>query len=451
MSLPVFSYGLTVSPENAKQDKMEIGIEDGVFFGDAVEAERFLHLLGSPPEDQRDGPDLGPHGFFFGRPDVRPSFLTQAIRRNKLTVGSQEFPAPLLSGNLELRRFQENAWRMKVQTSLNPTRFLRHQKLPPIIHPFRAPPSFEVSLFKRTISQRDEEEFPLCGGDNWILGSHLQHVASDAAWPGQVRKFIRASTEAVVSDLNRAAGMVDTSQLVGPWKYNLHQVETYWEFASLTPLGTVLALEPMLRTFSRRPVRTRDYPCTVTVEEMENSRCLRLQTRAGEILKIYAKTNHRIRFEVFHHLSGDRGFRIPGDRHTFGNIQGVFPLLQSLASIAAQRVNEVLRHFRRNAGTPEHQFAALDLMLKVQEACGSIEAAHGLLDILVNNNSIIVEKGNAITCVFGNALRCLLRKGVFQNSHGRYSVTPPYREALSSMRQGGLGFLLASRRRLRTA
>ena len=52
--------------------------------------------------------------------------------------------------------------------------------------------------------------------------------------------------------------------------------------------------------FRRAASNEPDYACIP--ESTENSRWLRLESRTGETLKIYAKTNKRVRFELVHEL-----------------------------------------------------------------------------------------------------------------------------------------------------
>ena len=458
MLIPTFSYAQTVTPESAKHDKVEIKIEDGAFLGDAEQAEEFLRSLGTPPMDQRDSADLGRFGqLFSGQQGHDSQFYNQPIRSVAFSAGGRRFSPPLVGGHLEIFPSQthENVWHLKILASLNPTRFLRHQRLPYLLRPFslNLPPSLELNLYERTVGSSYDEEFPLCTndqhkGDNWLPNSpSWQYYASKRSWPTQLRSCLTVCSNALLSDVIRAADTIPAAHLVGPWTYNVRQVETYWEFASLTPLGMVRALEPMLRIFSRRLVERTPYRCKVTHEEIGNSLCLKVETRTGEILKIYAKTNNRIRFEIVHKLNG--GFRAPGGRHTFQTINSVFPLLDSLSGIAAQRVNQVLRHFKQNAASPTHHFTTFALVGEIQAACDNLNLATDLIEILVNNGSVVVEKGNAITSLFGNALRQLIRRRVLQNSNSRCSITPPYRRALAQMRRGGAGFLVASRKRIR--
>jgi len=459
MLLPHFSFNQTVSAETAKQDKLEIKIEDGIFSGDADDAAQFLRFLGAPPMNQRENPDIHPFGAYFsgqqGHPDTR--FYDQPIRSLAFVSGGRRFPPPLVAGHLEIfpSSSEENQWHVKVLATLNPTRFLRHQRLPLLLRPFSQvpPPPLAIKRFERTIDSTYNGEFPLCRddkhrGDNWIPDSYSwQYYASETSWPTQLQSCLTTWTSELLADLNRAAGLVQFTQLTGPWTYNVRRVEHYWEFSTLTPLATVRSLLPMLRSFSRRAVDAKARRCAITSEAIDNSLCLRVPTRNAETLKIYAKTNNRIRFEVSHDLIG--GFRPPGGRHTFHNLASIYPLLDALADVAARRVNEVLRHFRRNAYAPTHHFTPFVLLGEIQTACHDLNLASDLLDILVNNGCIIVEKGNAITSLFGPALQRLQRRRVLLNSNGRYSVTPPYRSALAQMRRGGLGFLFGSKRRLR--
>jgi len=230
---------------------------------------------------------------------------------------------------------------------------------------------------------------------------------------------------------------------------NLTFVETYWEFYSDEPVGAVLAMQPLLESFSRRLVRAHDYTCTVEFEENRpSSRCLKLETRIGETLKIYAKTNRRIRFEISHQLQGNRGFRVPRGGHTFPSIEGVLPLLQHFATVAAQRINQVFAHFGRNASIPDSQHTVLSFICDVQAACKEPFTAHQILLLLVQDGSLVCGK-IPLEEAFPNALRRLRYEGILQKANGRYSVTPPYTLALESMRNSGLGFLLGPTSRVR--
>jgi hypothetical protein len=264
-----------------------------MLLGDAEDAARFLHVLGPPPADQRDSTDISPFGEYFGRQQGHNSrFDNQSIRSVAFVSGGKRFPPPLPSGHLELfsSHDHENAWHLNISASLNPTRFLRHQRLPWLLRPFsqEPPPNLAANLFERSIGTSYEGEFALCRndqhkGDNWIPNSHSwQYYASEASWPTQLRNCLTICSNALLSDVQRAIEVADTAapiQLIGHWKYNVRYVETYWEFTSLTPLGVVRGLEPMLKLFSNYVLQKTKYPCAVTREEIDNSWCLRQRPR----------------------------------------------------------------------------------------------------------------------------------------------------------------------------
>ena len=456
MPIPPFSFEEAVSPEGAKHDKIEIGIEGGWIQGDAEDAWAFLNYLGSPPRHERNTPGIAPYGLFFSRlRSDDPPFRSQTIRGSSFRAGGQRYSRPLFGGWLEVEHWQEEAWRIYVRLSLNPTRFVRHQLMPSRLILFQSPPEFphfEPNLFQREIGGEHGGEFALVECDNWIPNSRTwQQFTSEAFWPHHLRACLTILPNALLGELRRAVDVTaPATHLEGQWTFNLRSVETYWEFLSPDPLGTVLRLHPMLQAFSARAVTVSDYPCTVELEpSQENSRCLRLETRTGETLKIYAKTNRRIRFEVSHQLCGERGFRVPRGGHTFPAIEGISPLLSHLAGIAAERVNAVLRHFRLHASAPDEQHTVLKFIADVQAACRDPEKAFQLLQILTSNGSIVVGHGIPLGTVFRDELRRLVRREILVTSNQRYSVAPSYRQALNNMRESGIGFLLGTRIRRR--
>ncbi len=456
MPIPPFSFEATVSPEGAKHDKIEIGIEDGLIRGDEEDVWIFLNYLGSPPRHERNTPGLAPYGLFFSRLRRRdPPFGRQTIRESELRTGRQGYPRPLFGGWLEVDHVHSDIWRIYARLSLNPTRFARHQPMPSRLSLFQSPlafPHFEANLFQREVGGELGGEFALVECDNWIPNIRTwQRFTSEPFWPHHLRNCLTRLPNALIGELRRVVDVTaPATRLEGHWTFNLRSVETYWEFLSNDPLGTVLRLHPMLEAFSARTVTASDYRCSVTLEDgPENSRCLKLETRTGETLKIYAKTNRRIRFEISHQLCGDRGFRVPRGGHTFSAIEGAFPLLSHLAGIAAERVNAVLRHFRLHATAPDECHTVLKFIADVQAACGDPEKAFQLLQILTSNGSIVVGHGIPVGTVFRDELRRLVRREILMTSNQRYAVAPAYRQALNNMRESGIGFLLGTRIRRR--
>lgn len=448
--LPAFGFEQAVSPEAARQDKIEINVGLGSIAGTdheqtAQTVRSFLYFLGSPPQDHAGAEQ---YGHIFNRlQEVRGRFRNQPIRRRCTTT--QPHSPPLFGGHLGIRNpnNQEPFWSFDVLLSLNPTRFLRHQEISrPSRQLLLEHPPFQYSFYQREIPLRHDDEFALIEDDNWIPDERMwQLFAGNRFWNRHLERHICGSVSEVLSEITRTAGQTGVN-IEPPLRnrFSLWSVENYWEFYSEDPLGTVLSLEPLLGTFAASHVDSRDYGITAAVSE-HNSRCLRLQLPRGGTLRIYAKTNRRIRFEV-QQLLGE--LRLEGG-HTTPTIEGLLPILSRTAEAAAGHVNAVMRHFRLNASVPGEQRTVFAFLMEFQAACRNPDTAHQLLQILVANGSLVVGPGIALGQVFGDELRRLKRAGILRVSHRRYSVTAPYTQALQNMRERGIGFLLGVRIRRR--
>ncbi len=448
MPLPPFSFEATVSAETARQDKMEILAEHGTSFDDAGELALFLHYLGAPPARSDDESEA--FGRIFCRPRRQhPPFADQLIRRRTLSR-QPSVSAPLFSGLLRVIG-NSPPWRIKTLLSLNPTRFSRHQAR---LYPTRqmqvaGTPSMPL-LFRIDAPLEHEGEFALIESDNWIPDSlRWERFTRPSLWTRNLRDYVSGVLEEITSDIQRAADQVGVSigRTISNW-LNVLSVETYWEFAVNDPTGAVRSLEPMLATYGASQVNSADYPVQ-SAESVENSRRISLRTRVGEILKIYAKTNRRIRFEVTHCLGGNGPFRLPAGGHTFSNAETLMGVFDQLATCAASRVNSVLHHFRCRASAPEAHKPVLWLVADVLAACDTPQAAREILQVLVNNGSIAVGSRTALGIVHRANLARLVRSGVLANSNRRYAVTAAYRRALEQIQSSEVGFLLGVRRRRR--
>ena len=428
---------------------MEVMVHVGSISDDPGDIQNFLHYLGSPPSDPRFDPAA--FGRIFTRQrNGRPPFLDQLIRQR--VTGNQPLPPPLFSGLLEIRnpRPPSSTWTLNALLSLNPTRFVRHQQFPrPISRLLLERPRFEHVLYEAEPSLNVDGEFALIDSDNWVPDNrHWSLFALPRFWQRHLQAYLTGAVAEVRDDLRRATEHANVRiERSAESPFSVLSVETYWEFYSDDPIGTVLALHPMLESFAASSVDARDFTLSVEIDGHENSRRLRLTTRVGETLKIYAKTNRRVRFEITHLLSGRRPFRLDTGGHTFATIEGVLPLVGRLASISAERVNEVLRHFRLQSSAPDGQHTVLKLIGDVQSAVQDPEKAFALLQILTSNDSLVVGPGIPLGGIFRAELARLVRQGILRSSNRRYSVTPPYRQALTNMQQTGVGFLLGCRNR----
>ena len=455
--LPEISFENRVSSAMARQDKIEILISLGRLIGndsddDIWSVRAFLDHLGVPPRGCSNAHD---YGQIFNRPqETRGEFEDQPIRtrsirtaRNRCSGENDEFlPPPLFGGKLIIHRPHrlESYWTFELLLSLNPTRFIRHQRLPRTAQlQANQSQSFQYTFSRREVSREQMDEFPLITGDNWISDDRIrQFFSGPRFWQDHLRTYIFGSIQRVLSDIDRAANRAEIDlEPIQRNQFNLRLVETYWEFYSDNPSGTVNSFRQLLDSFSTAPPQA----TTRSISLEENSTVFLVPLPRAAQLRIYAKTNRRIRFEVIQRFSR---LRLAGG-HTRPTIEGILSMLDHSASLAADHINDVLTHFQRHASIPTEQRTVLGFLMDFQLACGDPTRAFELLQILVANRSLVVGRGLALGHLFERELQNLESAHVLSESNGRYSVIPPYVQAFMDLHESEAGFLLGPRHRRR--
>jgi hypothetical protein len=235
-------------------------------------------------------------------------------------------------------------------------------------------------------------------------------------------------------------------------RFNLKEVETYFDF--VVPTGTsierVRSFESLLQGFGDLDKTAKDYPVHGW---NKNSRVLTVTVGSGVKLRIYAKTNKRVRFEVIHDLRRAR-FAIPGAtgrmrmRHTASTLARVYGMLDRLRADAADIVNRIIRHMRDQAALPATPKTAVDLLFNITKTLGNAEDARTVLSILLHKGSITSQPQ------LQSALQKLRRAGILrtqkQNRRREHIVTEQYQYPLKMLTRHGAFPDLTVRHRTRT-
>jgi len=224
---------------------------------------------------------------------------------------------------------------------------------------------------------------------------------------------------------------VTVEQVPGACRFNLQEVETYWEFRADSPLQQISDLKAALQNFNELDVATRHYKDA----ELGNGVCITVPIRAGVDLKVYAKTNRRIRFEVVHDLKEcSTPAHILGssrDPHTFSSLSGVYRKLGLLRQDAAEIMSTVFQHMRQQNTLPTTPKRALHLLYDILQAVADPEIARVLIWTLVSNQRVVSMPP------LTPYLKELKRRGILEiqprNQTRAYVVTPAYRFALEAL------------------
>src|SRR5690606_28503415 len=121
-------------------------------------------------------------------------------------------------------------------------------------------------------------------------------------------------------------------------------VETYWEFLADNPVSLVHDLAPYLNLLGAE-YSDRRYPAGYRETRRDrNSPSVKVLLRPGVFLRLYAKTNRRVRFEITHDFRKER-LRLASDVQVERRSSDPSRLrhwINACADDAAERLNDTL-------------------------------------------------------------------------------------------------------------
>lgn len=354
-------------------------------------------------------------GWIFNAPrDSGQPWSDQQVREDFLPSLPDGAP-PLFTGRLVSKKgFGE--YRLSADLWINPTRYAQSICARAAVN---APldNGSRIRKFPKPIVFSGETSFDL--QDNWIpvapgYGGEAEPVTAS----GRLCEYLANIDSALEEQFLRAATEAGVPFVRYP-HYNLTEAELYWEFACPEPLASLEAMRPALRSYSRN-VQLREYPNSnifaSTEEIVANCPCWSFPSSTSGILKVYAKTNRRIRIEVSFRVRDVQGVRMQN-----GGRGELVAQINLLRAQAAMRVNEFFSHMCRayptgplpqTAGDPLRHF--LDFVATVRRALqdsplqgmSAERLSYDILSLLRQHGSIRTPRGSP----YAEAIRRLRRK-----------------------------------------
>jgi hypothetical protein len=369
-------------------------------------------------------------GLLFNRPGG-------GIRATNLVIASggrgrgRRPGAPLFGGVLEVGYPRGGGIiTLTLNAYINPTRFAAHQ---PARHlagvPIAEWDQGHPRLYAREPTLAVGGEVSLDGGDNILLTPASRLFDRPEAWSRQLARYWQGLLETIDDAIHAAAGPGDATVETFRPSLNLRQAETYWEFRSTDPTVLVAQLEPYLwQLGAGAETRSFDYPHGDVAAEIDgNSRSVRVQLRPGVLLKVYAKTSKRVRFEISHKLRNVRG----GWRHTSSNISDLASWLEGLASDAAEHMNGALEHLELCSAVTSTQHSPSRLVRQVVTCAEGEVEADTVMSLLTENGVIRIGVRDPLQGV----TRRLVKAGVLRRVGRNYVLQAEYRQAGASLRR----------------
>lgn len=353
--------------------------------------------------------------------------------------------APLFSGRIQVNRassqndFNSDSFRITLALSINPTRFCQYQL--PI--PSSSPRSLQDTVLFATQDKihtgaGDDYEFSLDASDNVLLSSSARTHAAPRLWVTNLRRYIE-SIENYFNDRFEqfATTTPGFTYLRTETSYSLRSIESYFEVKDESPIATVKQISQAFWALGNNTSESQ-YPVANNLSIDGYSTALRANIREGEALKVYAKTNKRIRLEISRrhyenpNLMPDRAYRVD-------SVASLISLIRYSSQLARESALGFLEHLDRYILNPQHSsFNAWRFLTAVLRAIPESSSAHLLMDMLIGGGGGI--KSSIVPAELRSDLKSLVNAGVIEYRGRpilRYVIAPRYQSVIPALLGSG--------------
>ena len=416
-----FSLRNRLNIADVRQDKIEVNIEGWTVTTTNTLIVNFIRHLGRA--DRNDS--IYKYRVF--NLDNSCNHLGAKRKLNILTKPLRNQSRLLFSGYLELGKSNHdgitgrNTYTLKLFLSLNPTRFCVHQnKRTRGGNRFLSP-----TLLSREIPNNSDDEFSLDGNDNVAISRMAKSNLSSSFYRGMLQTYINEIINYFDAELQTFSydGFEIRSDRLS---FSIPYVENYWDVECEDPTYETNRLKDCFAGLSNSN-RVREY----RTENDGASLSLICKLRRGENLKIYAKTNRKIRVEIAQKynknadLTANRAYEVP-------TMEGILNFLleseQSATNQANKYINALYEHLDY---TPILRKTPVDFVTFLYSAVGDINLARSILSELVTNGGFPRSYAKNIP---SNVITSLKNAGLISylgKPHSRFVVHRRFRNAVS--------------------
>lgn len=448
---------MLIRERDALEDKIEVQL--GIWAFDAGDEEGFKkfknHLAGPPKDEQKTTSLAGTapvFGTFFCRPAGKGAdYYKLKIRSYPLQTVKGKIAPPLCAGHMQFTRVSQNSHHYNAHLSLflNLARFVRHQvkadEMPPET---RENVKTKARLRRRTNTRNDFGfEATFIKDDNWIPDETAwASFARSNADEWHLKRYILGLINAVNKDVRRAALYAGFQKHQRPKLYEhylLRLVETFWEFSSDNPIEDVKLIETQAKNLRSGDVHV--IPRNVTgTGRIQNSISFTIKLRRDCSLRVYAKTNRRIRFEVIQESLFAHRSSLLGKAASIGNdrpFSEIFPVMTAVRKRAKKLFESFCKDLGNSYGYHPRQRTPLEFLAIVAQAVPPYADLKEREAVLMQVLSCVVENQGWVNAkpggTFGAVLSILHRRGVLTRNKvlQRYQIGDRFRAAAMALRK----------------
>ncbi|HEY9038602.1 MAG TPA: hypothetical protein VIN05_06635 [Roseovarius sp.] len=333
-------------------------------------------------------------------------------------------------GNRQNQRLDNEKARIVFRAQLNLTRFIQAQHLKRATRLDTPKLASDYVLAITPESRWYRDEAPLLPATNVIIGPDLKYAyALKSSRQAQFRRYLKLIHSMLHQSLGVAFEDEDAEACQLP-NLTLHQIEFYWEFDHDNPIDYVVSIVPRLR---QQAADVREDQYLVSLPEYSiscQSPCIKLALTRTIELKVYAKTNRRVRFEI---TFKDRAIGTYGGGQTATTAKRLVSKIAPLAEEAARRCNEVLQSITA-APPPPSTISAFQLMHAIYQKARSPYVAETVIAGLLAFERITPYGNDPLK----ETIHALRDAGILRTSRPRsrvYVVTNEYSAALQRLRE----------------
>lgn len=443
--LPDYTDRVEATPFSGRHDKITVDLEGWSATGSPEAFAEFRTNLAGIFQDEH-----GEEYRLFRSPGnhLHPATIWRVCAG--IQEGNTYRRRPLLTGKLEARlrganQFSGgNRWDLTFRLAINPTRWIAQQSITLLRTPEAQWATIPAHMFHR--GENYTQELSLVRSDNVHLGvPRILALARPSSWMIQVERYLLGVVRLLRRTLGLAAHEAAGLTINSPEpSFTLKEVEPYWEFASTRPLEEMQRLADPVRRLAASS-RTAWHPLTdeasaalstagaIEIGTDDNSPRILMRSGRGCDVRIYAKTDSRLRFEV--------AFDCAEARHLFQPINALSleQLLQRLAFArerGAERINELLDFIRPQITAPEEARQVHELFAEIFRCASSPAKASAIVSMLVTNGRIATgpEFPSDLAGIRRLVRRRVLRRGGMHGQDYTWVVAPCFEVALARLR-----------------
>lgn len=380
--------------------------------------------------------------------------------------GNQSLMPLLFGGSLNFSKSKERAdfdderheRELYLNLSVNLQRFIRHQ-------PLKASPSAEkrsklmppVSLRERHDSRKDfGDECSYNRDDNWIPNTlNWRRFARTSEYEFHLRACIQAIVDCVTEDIRRAARHTPKKLAVKSSKFQRYHairvIETAWEFASENSIEDVLHWGNRFLNLAKKAGRAHLNRVGTTGRKL-NSPCYEIPLKGGAKLRLYAKTNKRVRFEVvLNNVPKVRTVLLnsigvephpqdePGGTVNYRPDEELFDTVRAARHNASLLLNELMEEYRTAYGHSTRPFSAAEFLAAVASAAPPKMPSDERESLLRKLIPMLIQHQGYFAAVpsgsLGATLERLKKLGVlvYDSKRQFYKIGEKYRGAVNAL------------------